>query len=98
MKAKREFRDRDAVEVAVLDALVDRNGDGMTVFEIRSRVDADIDEIETALGHLKDEGLISVDHENTPVVIVPDERVVPDPDEEEDDRTFIDRIRERLPL
>ena len=98
MKAKREFRDRDAVEVAVLDALVDRNGDGMTVFEIRSRVDADIDEIETALGRLKEEDLISVDHENTPVVIVPAERVIPDPDEETDDQTFIDRIRERLPL
>ena len=98
MKAKREYRDRDAVEVAVLDALVDRNGDGMTVFEIRSRVDADIDEIETALGRLKEEDLISVDHENTPVVIVPDERVIPDPDEETDDQSFIDRIRERLPL
>lgn len=98
MKAKREYRDRDATEVAVLDALVDRNGDGMTVFEIRSRVDADIDEIETALGNLKEEDLISVDHENTPVVIVPDERVVPDPDEETDDQTFIDRIRKRLPL
>ena len=98
MKAKREYRDRDTTEVAVLDALVDRNGDGMTVFEIRSRVDADIDEIETALGSLKEEDLISVDHENTPVVIVPDERVIPDPDEETDDQTFLDRIRERLPL
>lgn len=98
MRAKREYRDRDPIEVAVLDALVDRNGDGMTVFEIRSRVDADIDGIEAALGRLKEDGLISVDHESTPVVIVPDERVVPAPDEDEDDPTFIDRIRERLPL
>lgn len=98
MKAKREFRDREPIEVAVLDALVDRNGDGMTVFEIRSRVDADIDEIETALGKLKNDDLISASHDNSPVVIVVDERVVPGSTEEEEDRSLLDRIRERLPL
>ena len=98
MKAKREYRNREAVEVAVLDALVDRNGEGMTVFEIRSRVDASIDEIEAALGDLKDDGLISVSRDDTPVVILPDERVIPDPDTEEDEPSLIDRIRERLPL
>lgn len=98
MKAKREYRDRKAVEVAVLDALVDRNGEGMTVFEIRSRVDASIDEIETALGELKEDELISVSQDDTPVVIVVDERVIPDPGEEDEGPSLIDRIRERLPL
>lgn len=98
MKAKREYRDRDPVEVAVLDALVDRNGDGMTVFELRSRVDASIDDIETALSELKRDDLISVNIDEQPSVIIPDERVIPDPDEDEDDHTLMDRLREKLPL
>ena len=37
MRAKPEYRDRDDTEVAVLDTLAAHNGDGMTVFSIRSR-------------------------------------------------------------
>ncbi|WP_276300028.1 DUF6432 family protein [Halorussus lipolyticus] len=98
MKAKREYRDREEVEVAVLDALVDRNDDGMTVFEIRSRVDADIDELETALANLKDDGLISANEGDHRTLITPDEQVIPDPDEEVEEPSFVDKIIERLPL
>ncbi|UPV98798.1 DUF6432 family protein [Halorussus gelatinilyticus] len=98
MKAKREYRNREEVEVAVLDALVDRNEDGMTVFEIRSHVDADIDELETALANLKEDGLISASDGDHRTLITPDDRVIPDPDEEVEEPSFVDRIIERLPL
>jgi len=99
MKAKREYRDREEVEVAVLDALVDRNDDGMTVFEIRSEVDASIDDLETALGNLKDDDLIDAASGDQRTLITPDDRVVPDPDEREDeDPSFVDRVIDRLPL
>ena len=40
MQAKGEYRDREETQVAVLDALVDRTEEGMTVFELRA--DADV--------------------------------------------------------
>jgi hypothetical protein len=98
MKAKREYRNREAVEVAVLDALVDRYDEGMTVFELRSHVDADIDELETALASLKEDGLIDANKGDHRTLITPDERVIPDPEEHEDEPSFVDRIIERLPL
>ncbi|WP_121821727.1 DUF6432 family protein [Halostella salina] len=99
MRAKREYRDRDAVEVSVLDALVDRSEDGMTVFELRSHVEADIDELEGALATLKEAGLIHVDENGDRTVIMPDERVVPDPGETvTEDESLVDRVRDRLPF
>lgn len=98
MKAKREFRDRDEVQVAVLDALVDRREEGMTVFEIRTHVDADIDEIETALGGLKEDDLICVNRRESRTLILPDERVVPEGEVDEREGSLVDRIRRRLPL
>ena len=98
MKAKREYRNREAVEVAVLDALVDRGEEGMTVFELRSHVDVGIDELETALANLKEDDLISANAADQRTLITPDERVIPDPDEEVGDPSFVDRIIERLPL
>ncbi|KAB1197364.1 MULTISPECIES: DUF6432 family protein [Haloferax] len=99
MRARREFRNRRDIEVAVLDALVDRHDEGMTVFELRAAVDADIDTIEDALSVLKSEGLIVVEEAHTRVLIHPDERVVPDPSEEpKTDTTLLDRLRERLGL
>ncbi len=97
MRAKREFRDREEVEVAVLDALVDRQ-DGMTVFELRSHADVGIDELETALSALKDDGLIQTETEDGRLHIAPDERVVPDPAEENHEQSFFDRLRERFGL
>ena len=99
MRAKREYRDRDAVEVSVLDALVDRSDDGMTVFELRSHVEADIDELEGALATLKEEGLITVDENGDRTVIMPDDRVVPGPGEHlADEESILDRVRDRLPF
>ena len=90
MRAKREYRDRAEIEVAVLDALVDRADDGMTVFEVRAAVEADIDAIEDALGALKADGLIEVEHESERVRILPADRVVPDPSEElDEEESFI---------
>ena len=97
MKAKREFRDRDEVEVDVLDALVDRNEEGMTVFELRSRAEVDIDDLERALGNLKEDGLISATKTDRRTLIKPDERVIPDPEEDEDE-SFVDRLIDKLPL
>jgi hypothetical protein len=99
MRARREFRNRRDVEVEVLDALVDRTDEGMTVFELRAAVDADIDAIEEGLATLKEDGLITVDDQGERVVILPDERVIPDPSEEADEeRSLLDAIRERLGL
>ena len=99
MKAKREFRNRAQPEVAVLDALVDRAEDGMSVFELRAAVEADIDELETALETLKADGLIVVESNANETVIKPDERVIPDaPTDEEPTQSIGDWLRDRLPF
>jgi len=63
MAAKPEYRDRPDVEVALLDALVDRGDEGMTVLELRAAVDANIDAVEEALSALKADSLITVESE-----------------------------------
>jgi DNA-binding transcriptional ArsR family regulator len=99
MRARREFRKRKDVDVAILDALVDRASEGMTVYELRAVVDADIDTIGDALDRLKTDGLITVEGEDDRVRIKPADRVVPDPGEApDDDRSLLDRLRERIGL
>ena len=99
MRAKREYRDRAETEVAVLDALVDRADDGMTVFELRAEAEVDIDELERALATLKDDGLIDVDSGASETVIKPDERVVPEvPTDDADEQSIGDWLRERMPF
>ncbi|WP_137283885.1 DUF6432 family protein [Halorussus salinisoli] len=98
MKAKREYRDRGEVEVAVLDALVDRSEEGMTVFELRSHVEVGIDELETALANLKEDDLITATERDHRTLIKPDDRVIPDPDEEVEEPSFVDKIIDRLTL
>lgn len=97
MKAKAEYRDRPETEVAVLDALADRADDGMTVLELRSRVDTDIDRLQQALEALKADDLIEVTSDSDRTLITPESGVVgayePDTDE-----SMIDAIRRRLPL
>jgi len=95
MRAKREYRDRDETQIAVLDALADRREEGMTVFELRSRVDADIDKLEEALADLKSDGLIEARDERERTVILPEDHAIGqyDPD---DDQSFVDRLREWL--
>jgi len=97
MRAKREFRDRADTEVAVLDALVDRQ-DGMTVFELRSHVAVGIDDLEDALAALKADGLIEADNDGERTRIKPDDRVMPEPGEEEAEESLFDEIRDRLGL
>ncbi len=97
MGAKPEYRDRPAVEVRVLDALVDRADEGMTVLELRAVVDSDIDEIEQALSTLKADGLISVDKEGGRVRIRPKDHVIAtDPTPNDTEQTFLDAIREKF--
>lgn len=98
MKARREFRGRSDPDVAVLDALVDRAADGMTVFELRSEVDISIDEMETALERLKDDGLIDVQEADQRTRIYPADRVVPDPGEDVEPPSLVEEIRRRLPF
>lgn len=98
MKARREFRGRSDPDVAVLDALVDRAGDGMTVFELRSEVDVSIDEMETALERLKGDGLIDVQTADGRTRIHAADRVVPDPGEDVEPPSLVEEIRRRLPF
>lgn len=100
MRVAQGYRDRDAVEVAILDALVDRNVEGMTVFELRSHVETDIDSIETALASLKEDGLIVVENgtgQPGSTTIKPADRVVPTGVENEDE-SFAEWLRDRLPF
>lgn len=98
MRAKREFRDRPDVEVRILDALLDRREEGMTVFELRSRVGADIDGIESALETLKADGLIEVDAGRERTVIRPAGAVVPDENPGDEEGSLFERVRRRLPF
>lgn len=99
MQAKPEFRDRPAEQVAVLDALVGRAEDGMTVLELRAAVDQDIDTIEDALSTLKSEGLITVEQEDERTLIHPADRVVPSPEEQrEEEQGLVDALREKFGL
>lgn len=97
MRAKSEYRDRPTAEVEVLDALVDRGQDGMTVFELRAAVESDIDSIEAALSSLKDDHLISVEAVGGRTVIKPAERVIPDEPQPES-VSIVEWLRERLQL
>jgi hypothetical protein len=98
MRAKREYRNRDRTEVAVLDALVDRAEEGMNVFELRAAVEVDIDELEEALSTLKRDDLIVVESGNE-TVIKPADRVVPDePTEGEGEQSIGEWLRDRIPF
>ncbi|MFA9417173.1 DUF6432 family protein [Natrinema sp. HArc-T2] len=98
MRAKREYRNREGTEVAILDALVDRADDGMTVFELRAAVEVDIDELEEALSMLKADDLIVVES-NSETVIKPADRVVPDgPANEDDEQSIGEWLRDRMPF
>ena len=99
MAAKPEYRDRPDVEVALLDALVDRGDEGMTVLELRAAVDADIDAVEESLSALKEDSLITVESEDR-VRVYAHDKVVPDPEAPDDDpsESLVDVIRDRLGL
>jgi hypothetical protein len=104
MRATRESRSRDNTARTVLAALADRPDEGMTVFELRAKVDADIDAIEDALADLKESGEIEVRNEGRRTVIVPDERALDrlrngrEDEEDEESGGWLDEIRRRLPF
>lgn len=99
MAVKPEYRDRDEVEVKVLGALSARAEDGMTVFEVRAAVDADIDRLEVALADLKAADLITTEQRGDRVVIYPADHAVADPsDPADDDPGLFDAIRDRIGL
>lgn len=85
------------VDVAVLQALRDRADEGMTIFEVRNRVAADIDRIERALERCKARGLIETDREDDRLVITITDAGVEAVDGATD-VSLVDRIRERLHL
>ena len=97
MTSEPAFRERDDVEARILEALIDRSEEGMTVFELRAAVDRDIDTIESALESLKRDGYIEVEKEGDRTRIKPAEKVLPDP-HAEPDRSVFDEIRDRLPF
>ncbi|MFB6297551.1 MAG: DUF6432 family protein [Salinirussus sp.] len=99
MRAKPEYRDRDDTEVAVLDALADRHQEGMTVLELRTRVDVDIDTLERALSDLKSDDLIEATDDGNRTLIYPDENAIgPGESNESDSGGVLDQVRDRLPF
>lgn len=100
MRAKQEYRNRPETEVMVLDVLVNRSENGMSVFELRAAVSVEIDSLEEALASLKDDGLIVVESPatSTRTVIKPAERVIPDEPDPDVDSSLLERLRGRFPL
>ncbi|MFB6310401.1 MAG: DUF6432 family protein [Salinirussus sp.] len=97
MRVKPEYRDRDETEVAVLDALADRAEEGMTIFELRTHVDEDIDTLEDALAALKSDDLIEAAEDGERTVIRPDEGVV-GPETRDESGGYLAALRRRLPF
>ena len=98
MRAKEEHRNRDEPQVAVLDALADRQESGMTVFDLRAMVDTDIDTLEEALAELKTDELIEVTEDEGRTVIVPKARAIGNGEVTEEETDFFERIRRRFPF
>lgn len=96
MKARRAHRSRPDPQVQVLDALVERGEEGMTVLELRAAVDADIDAIEEALPALQRDGLIAVETEDGTTTIKPEEGVKQKPGEDQPRQGLLDQLREKL--
>jgi len=97
MRAKPAYRDRDDTEVEILDALAERQEEGMTVFELRAEVETDIDTLEGSLADLKGDGLIEVSDEDERMVIVPADHVV-GTEETDEQKDLFEEIRDRLPF
>ncbi|MFC7074004.1 DUF6432 family protein [Halovenus rubra] len=98
MTVKPEYRDRDDTDVAVLGTLSDRPEEGMTIFELRAEVDANIDTIETSLARLKRDNLIEVNKERGQTVILPQSHVVTNGTDPTEDDDVADRIRDWFPF
>lgn len=89
MRLRQEHRDRVKTEVAVLQALADRHEDGMTLFELRSMVNTDIDGLERALSGLQHSGLVTVDEDgNRTVFLIASSAIEPEHEPETDESFF----------
>ncbi|MFW6384050.1 MAG: DUF6432 family protein [Halodesulfurarchaeum sp.] len=93
MELGREHRNRDGTQVAVLEALVERGEEGMTLFELRSVLGVDIDELEGALSGLRDAELVRAEQHEQRVVFVADAAALA---EEDTDPGFLGWLRKKL--
>lgn len=98
MTAKRELSQDDSTKDAIINALVERGTDGMTVLELRAYVDADINDIESSLTDLKNADLIAVTNEDGATRIKPDDKVIPDEEKQWANESLLDRLREYFPF
>jgi DNA-binding transcriptional ArsR family regulator len=99
MRARKEYRDRDETEVAVLDALADRTETGTTVFDLRALVEEDIDTLEAALAELNEDGLIEVTEKNGRTMIFAKDHAIGNGTTPDDgDTDFFEEIRRRFPF
>lgn len=94
--SRRGYENREDVEVAILDALLERPNAGMSIFALRSRVDYDIETLEPALANLRDDALIKVEYDEERSVIRPADAVIPAPDEPTEPISWLERIRRVL--
>lgn len=98
MRLRQEHRDREETEVAVLQALADRHEDGMTLFELRSIVDTDIDGLEQALSGLQHSGLVAVEDDgNRTVFLIASSAIEPE-HEPETEESFVGWLKGLLGL
>lgn len=91
-------RQEDERDAAVLAVLSERPEEGMTIFELRSQVDADIDTIESSLERLKSRDLIETEQADDRLTIRPTEAAMDVADDRTETSSWIDQIRERLPF
>ncbi|MFW5922431.1 MAG: DUF6432 family protein [Halodesulfurarchaeum sp.] len=97
MQLRREHRNRDETQRAVLEALADRHEEGMTLFELRSVVDTDIDQLEAALSGLQESGLVAVEDDgDRTVFVVASGAIEPESGAVEDEPGFFDWLRGKL--
>lgn len=86
----------DEVEDAVLAALVDGPEAGMTVFELRSHVDYDIEALEPALANLREADMITVEYGEDRSVIKPKEHVRENARDPDPGPGWLERVRRFL--
>lgn len=96
MRLRQEHRDREETEVAVLQALADRHEEGMTLFEMRSVVDTDIDGLERALSGLQESGLVAVEENGDRTVFVIGSSAIEAEDEPDVEESFFGWLKGRL--
>ena len=96
MQLRREHRDREDTQRVVLEALADRHAEGMTVFELRSVVDTDIDDLETALSGLQQAGLVTVENDGERTVFVVASEAIEPESGPETEPGFLEWLKGRL--